>query len=119
MPFARSLLKISTILFAVALGLVIYQGSRSSSLFEGQSESPYFGRWKTWFSFSQSKVPGSKQSLGKGWNVIHHLGGNGPWIENTGEDADPNLATPEGCSVDQVHLVGSLKISYYAFADGI
>lgn len=119
MLFTRYLLKISIIIFTVTLGLVIYQGSRSSSLFGGQSESPYFGRWKTWFSLSQSIVTDSKQSLGKGWNVIHHLGGNGPWIENTGEGAASNLNPPEGCSVDQVHLVCSLAISYYAFANEI
>lgn len=119
MTSTRSLLKIAIILFAVTLGLVIYQESRSPSLFKEQSESPYSGRWKTWFSLSQSKVPGSKPSPGKGWNVIYHLGGNGPWIENSGEGTDPNLAPPEGCLVDQVHLVCSLIIFYYAFANGI
>ncbi|KAJ6179828.1 hypothetical protein N7519_010289 [Penicillium mononematosum] len=110
MAFTR-LLKIPIFLFTVALGLVIYQASQSSSLQsiasspEEQSVSSYFGSWKTWFHPSQPKATGSKQSLVQGWNVLHHLGGNGPWIENAGEGAASNLAPPDGCSVDQVHLL--------------
>ncbi|KAF3017972.1 acid phosphatase pho5 [Penicillium rubens] len=110
MAFTR-LLKIPIFLFTVALGLVIYQASKSSFLqsiassSEEQSESSYFGSWKTWFHPSLSKSPDSKQSLAKGWNVLHHLGGNGPWIENAGEGPASNLAPPDGCSVDQVHLL--------------
>lgn len=126
MPFARSLLKIPIFLFTVALGLIIYQGFESSFLTqsialssEGQSASSYFEGWKTWFYPTQSKVTGSKQPLGKDWNVVHHLGGNGPWIENAGEGTASNLGPPDGCSVDQVHLVCPLTISYYAFANEI
>ncbi|CAG8322361.1 unnamed protein product [Penicillium nalgiovense] len=112
MPFTRSLLKIPVFLFTVALGLVIYQASKSSFLqsiasssSEEQSVSSYFGSWKIWFHPSQSKATGSKQPLVREWNVLHHLGGNGPWIENAGEGAASNLAPPDGCSLDQVHLL--------------
>jgi acid phosphatase len=117
MAFTR-LLKIPIFLFTVALGLVIYQASKSSFLQsiasspEEQSVPSYFGSWKTWFHPSQSKATGSKQSLVKGWNVLHHLGGNGPWIENAGEGAASNLAPPDGCSVDQVHLVCLVTTPY-------
>ena len=124
MAFTR-LLKIPIFLFTVALGLVIYQASKSSFLqsiassSEEQSESSYFGSWKTWFHPSLSKSPDSKQSLAKGWNVLHHLGGNGPWIENAGEGPASNLAPPDGCSVDQVHLVCLMTIPYYDYANTI
>lgn len=125
MPFTRSLLKIPIFIFTVALGLVIYQASKSSFLqsiassSEEQSVSSYFGSWKTWFHPSQSKATGSKQPLVKEWNVLHHLGGNGPWIENAGEGAASNLAPPDGCSLDQVHLVCLMTIPYYDYANMI
>ena len=116
MAFTRPLLKIPIFLFTVALGLVIYQVPKSSSLqsiassSEDQSVSSYLWSWKTWFHASQSKATGLKQSPVKGWNVLHHLGGNGPWIENAGEGVASNLAPPDGCLVDQVHLVCLMAI---------
>ena len=42
------------------------------------------------------------------WNLFYHLGGNGPWVPKVNaafgtydEDGKP----PEGCVVDQVHMV--------------
>jgi hypothetical protein len=42
------------------------------------------------------------------WNLFYHLGGNGPWIEmldsRFGSYRDEGKP-PEGCVVDQVHMV--------------
>lgn len=39
------------------------------------------------------------------WNILYHLGGNGPWIEKVdGNDSD-GIKPPDGCAVEQVHLV--------------
>lgn len=47
------------------------------------------------------------------WNLFHHLGGNGPWIQKL----DPLFGTyeaegkpPEGCVVDQVHMVSETPV---------
>ncbi|RAH42893.1 putative MFS transporter [Aspergillus brunneoviolaceus CBS 621.78] len=41
------------------------------------------------------------------WNILHHLGGNGPWIEKRGrvhysQSFGPDL---DGCVIDQVHMM--------------
>ena len=40
-----------------------------------------------------------------GWNVLYHLGGNGPWIEKVDGVAKGGIAVPEGCQIDMVHMV--------------
>lgn len=37
------------------------------------------------------------------WNILYHLGGNSPWIQNVDGD---DINTPVGCRVDQAHMVG-------------
>jgi hypothetical protein len=51
---------------------------------------------------------GSSNGKQDQWNLFYHLGGNGPWIEK----ANPRFGSyedegkpPEGCVVDQVHMV--------------
>lgn len=39
------------------------------------------------------------------WNIIEHLGGNSPWIPKRHGIVDEGLEPPEGCFVDQVHMV--------------
>lgn len=41
------------------------------------------------------------------WNILHHLGGNGPWIRKRTNVVDGGTDPPAGCRVDQVHMVGS------------
>jgi hypothetical protein len=38
---------------------------------------------------------------------MHHLGGNGPWIPKTDGPFGDDLSVPEGCQIEQVHMVGS------------
>jgi hypothetical protein len=52
--------------------------------------------------------PSSIQDKQNDWNLFYHLGGNGPWIEKLNArfgTYDEDGKTPEGCVVDQVHMV--------------
>lgn len=39
------------------------------------------------------------------WNILYHLGGNGPWIEKLENTVEGGIAAPEGCKVEQVHMM--------------
>lgn len=39
------------------------------------------------------------------WNILYHLGGNGPWIKKVDGVVDGGVDVPEGCKVEQVHMV--------------
>lgn len=39
------------------------------------------------------------------WNVIEHLGGNSPWMAKRHGVVDESLEPPDGCYIDQVHMV--------------
>lgn len=43
------------------------------------------------------------------WDVIEHLGGNSPWIPKRHSVANESLEPPNGCYVDQVHMVSAAK----------
>lgn len=44
---------------------------------------------------------------------MYHLGGCGPWVEKVDGPADAQgIAPPEGCAVEQVHMV-----RYFIFVD--
>lgn len=43
----------------------------------------------------------------KDWNILYHLGGNGPWVEKVVDVVDGGIAVPDQCVVEQVHMVGS------------
>lgn len=112
----RSLLRALVPLLAIFLGLAFYQNVTVSSLPIIQSLTPIVGAcqpaphaasWSTWFHPLQSPAGDGANPPRKEWNLLHHLGGNGPWVEKTGQTGGPSLAPPEGCSVDQIHLVCS------------
>lgn len=39
------------------------------------------------------------------WDILYHLGGNGPWIENKLEARVGGVHVPDGCVLDMAHLV--------------
>lgn len=41
------------------------------------------------------------------WNLLYHLGGNGPWVEKIDGVVEGGIQVPEDCEVDMVHMVGS------------
>jgi len=52
----------------------------------------------------------AQQGLGAGtltsdWDILQHLGGNGPWIQKTSNVVPGGIAVPEGCIVEQVHMM--------------
>lgn len=46
------------------------------------------------------------------WDLLYHLGGNGPWIQKLDDTVQIGIDPPAGCRVDQVHLVGSSVCRY-------
>jgi hypothetical protein len=43
------------------------------------------------------------------WNILYHLGGNGPWIPKVDGPFGDDLSIPEGCRIEQVHMVGATQ----------
>lgn len=94
-------------------------GGRDAATKYYYSSSPHYASWNSWWfhrrmwtghgsdSFRRHHHRKGRSKTSKSeWNVLYHLGGNGPWIE-----LDPALAStaevemPAGCAVDQVHMV--------------
>lgn len=83
------------------------------------ASSPYSSSWTSWWSKGRHLVAedgtdlgtrGRGQgggAIGEDWNILYHLGGNGPWVEKVDGVLDGGIAVPEGCTVNQVHMVGS------------
>ncbi|ETN40734.1 uncharacterized protein HMPREF1541_05014 [Cyphellophora europaea CBS 101466] len=57
-------------------------------------------------SLASSAVPSPPTSEeAHNWNLFYHLGGNGPWIPKHTRGGTPDDALPDGCMVDQVHMM--------------
>nr|AUC62758.1 phytase [Morchella importuna] len=39
------------------------------------------------------------------WNLLYHLGGNGPWVEKVDGVVEGGIQVPDGCEVDMVHMM--------------
>lgn len=39
------------------------------------------------------------------WNILYHIGGNGPWIRKKDGTVEEDIEPPRGCKVEQVHMV--------------
>lgn len=39
------------------------------------------------------------------WNILYHIGGNGPWIQKIDGVVQKGFGPPPGCHVEQVHMV--------------
>jgi hypothetical protein len=73
-------------------------------------EKPYHSSWDSWFHPHRSNGTESDYGLGAGavtkdWNILYHLGGNGPWVEKVIDVVEGGIAPPEGCKVVQVHMM--------------
>lgn len=49
--------------------------------------------------------------MDKEWNIYYHLGGNGPWVPKTDGIVTNDTAPPQGCTVQQVHMVSAMDKS--------
>ena len=54
--------------------------------------------------------PASPKHLNDSWNLFYHLGGNGPWIPKVSGVVEGGIDPPEGCTVDQIHMVCCFNI---------
>jgi acid phosphatase len=72
---------------------------------------PHHSSWESWWHPQRSDGTAAEHKHGAGfttndWNILYHLGGNGPWVEKVIDVVDGGIAVPEGCQVEQVHMVG-------------
>ena len=42
-----------------------------------------------------------------GWDILYHVGGNGPWIQKVDGTLGEGIEPPAGCKVEQVHMVSN------------
>lgn len=63
--------------------------------------------WGTWFH-PERQTGRVKPEQRAGWNLLYHLGGHGPWIRRSAQNAS-EIVPPKGCTVDQVHMVCVLR----------
>ena len=68
---------------------------------------PYASTWQSWWNPRR----GGKPSIERDWNLLYHLGGNGPWIEKIDGIVEGGIGVPKGCRVEQVHMVCRLAAS--------
>ncbi|KAK8250562.1 histidine phosphatase superfamily [Phyllosticta capitalensis] len=102
--------------------------SEIPSLSAYYSSNPYSSSWKTWWSHNgngpnpaNSRAVRPKQGGGdinQDWNILYHLGGNGPWVEKVDGVVHGGIAAPDGCVVDQVHMMSRHAERYPTFKAG-
>lgn len=66
---------------------------------------PFTSPFTAWHSTSQAEIH-EPTVVSEKWNLLYHLGGNGPWIQKHDGIANGSIAVPEGCRVEQIHMVG-------------
>jgi hypothetical protein len=73
---------------------------------------PLAATWKQWFypgSWNEGRLDAQRGGkVGPDWNIYYHLGGNGPWIPKVDGVLSNDTAPPQGCVVQQVHMVCKL-----------
>jgi acid phosphatase len=70
---------------------------------------PFVASWTSWFqpgAWAGARYPAHNAGkISKDWNILYHLGGNGPWVQKIDGIVTNDLAPPEGCEIQQVHMV--------------
>ncbi|KAF2639334.1 phosphoglycerate mutase-like protein [Massarina eburnea CBS 473.64] len=72
---------------------------------------PHQASWASWHHpgvVGAAKDTGNSERAGtvtKDWNILYHLGGCGPWVEKALDIVEGGIAPPEGCEVEQVHML--------------
>jgi acid phosphatase len=70
---------------------------------------PLSPTWKQWFypgAWSEGRLEAQRAGkVDKDWNVYYHVGGNGPWIPKVDGIVTNDTGPPQGCTVQQVHMV--------------
>jgi acid phosphatase len=76
---------------------------------------PHHSSWSSWWhpQRNDGSIFERRQGAGvttKDWNILYHLGGNGPWVEKVIDVVDTGIAVPNGCKIEQVHMVSVKKL---------
>jgi acid phosphatase len=71
-----------------------------------------------------SEISTQEESDDGAWNLLYHLGGNGPWIQRVDDVVKSerdifSIATPPGCRVQQVHMLSRHAERYPTINAGI
>lgn len=66
---------------------------------------PYTSSWGSWWHPRRQTGTSRDGATKGGWNILYHLGGNSPWIEKVDGVVKGGIGPPEGCRVEQVHMV--------------
>ncbi|KAF2830200.1 phosphoglycerate mutase-like protein [Ophiobolus disseminans] len=71
---------------------------------------PHHSSWSSWWHPQRTNGTLAEHKQGAGaitndWNILYHLGGNGPWVEKVIDVIPGGIAVPEGCEVEQVHMM--------------
>jgi acid phosphatase len=120
---------VERVVIAVLVGIIAFLWSPRSALYEGSepvcpttgtgsqqlgglkdncAAKPHHASWNSWWHPQRRSSNSSGESAGtrtEDWNILYHLGGNGPWVEKVDNVVDGGLAPPDRCVVEQVHMV--------------
>ena len=71
---------------------------------------PHHSSWGSWWHPQRNDGSIFERGQGAGattkdWNILYHLGGNGPWVEKVIDVVEDGIAVPEDCEVEQVHMM--------------
>ncbi|KAF2737578.1 phosphoglycerate mutase-like protein [Polyplosphaeria fusca] len=125
MPPSAPILSILPLVAAVVVALLAVQYSRTSQCIASDGPSqhagyfeyecagkPHHATWQSWWHPQQLLHTGQGQTSARGagrvtkdWNILYHLGGNGPWVEKIESVVEGGIAPPDGCDVTQVHMM--------------
>lgn len=84
---------------------------------------PHHASWSSWWHPQRNDGSVFERSQGAGtttrdWNILYHLGGNGPWVEKVTDVVETGIAVPDGCEVEQVHMMARHAERYPTKAAG-
>lgn len=88
------------------------------------ADRPHHSSWGSWWHPQRSDGSIFERGQGAGvttkdWNILYHLGGNGPWVEKTIDVVESGIAVPEGCEVEQVHMMARHAERYPTVTAGL
>jgi acid phosphatase len=71
---------------------------------------PHHSTWSSWWHPQRNDGNVFERGQGAGvttkdWNILYHLGGNGPWVEKVIDVVDTGIQLPDGCQVEQAHMM--------------
>jgi hypothetical protein len=96
----------------VLLAATVYMGLQQ----DNQWIARYFDTISNSFTLAQhAPINATTTTTSRDWNLLYHLGGNGPWIPKVDGVVEGGLSLPEGCKIDQVHMVTTCSSCTFPF----